>query len=338
LDPQRDTAGQDWELLDQDREFFFRELQSFVPDRIFDAHAHLHAKAQFRVSPPEWIAGGPDVAGLAVYSRYNGALLPGRACSGLFFGFPHRDLDHDLANDFVAAEVRRDPGSRAQMLVLPDMDPEYIRQTVRRQGFVGLKCYHVYAGEAPTWNASIPSFLPEAHVRIAHEEGLSITLHMMRPRALADPLNQEAIRRYAGRYPNMRLILAHAARGFNPHHTIEGIGALRGLRNVWCDTSAVTEAGAFEAILETLGVERLLYGSDFAVSHLRGRCVALGDSFLWLSARNTDYRAWYGDMRPVLVGLESLRTLKLACHHLHLSDAQVEKIFFANARELYRLP
>ena len=221
------------------------------------------------------------------------------------------------------------------MLVRPGMDPEFIRETVRREKFVGLKCYHVYAAETPTCDAAIPDFLPEEHVRIAHEEGLSITLHIMRPRALADPGNQEVIRRYAERYPDMRLILAHAARGFNPHHTIEGIECLRGLRNVWCDSSAVTEAGAFEAIVDTLGVDRLLYGSDLPVSHMRGRCVAIGDSFLWLTGANTDYRAWYGDVQPVLVGLESLRALKLACRHLRLSDSQIEKIFYGNAAELY---
>src|SRR5438034_1361609 len=95
-------------------------------------------------------------------------------------------------------------------------------------------------------------------VRPAHQEGnperlgLSITLHMVRDRALADPLNQATIRRYCERYPNMRLILAHAARGFNPWHTIEGIDSLRGLENVWFDTSAVTEAGAFEAIVDAV--------------------------------------------------------------------------------------
>jgi predicted TIM-barrel fold metal-dependent hydrolase len=97
----------------------------------------------------------------------------------------------------------------------------------------------------------------------------------------------------------------------------------------------VTEAGAFEAIVETLGVDRLLYGSDLPVSHLRGRAVALGDSFLWLSAGNTDYSAWYGDVLPVLVGLESLRALKLGCRRLRLSDSQIEKIFYRNAVELY---
>jgi glutamate-1-semialdehyde 2,1-aminomutase len=174
-------------------------------------------------------------------------------------------------------------------------------------------------------------------VRVAHEEGLSITLHMVRPRAMADPSNQEVIRRYAERYPKARFILAHAARGFNPHHTVMGIGALAGLKNVWCDTAVVTECGALEAIVQTLGVDRLLYGSDFPVSHMRGRCVALGDSFLWLTAENTDFRAGYGDVEPTLVGIESLRALKLACLNLGLSDSQVEAIFFGNAAELFAL-
>jgi glutamate-1-semialdehyde 2,1-aminomutase len=232
-------------------------------------------------------------------------------------------------------QVRRDPASRGQMMVRPDTDPEWIRAEVRREGFVGLKCYHVYATEEPTFNAPIPSYLPEEQVRIAHEEGLSITLHLVRPRALADPVNQEVIRAYCERYPNVKLILAHAARGFNPHHTIEGIGTLRGLPNLWCDCSAVTDAGACEAILLTLGVERLLWGSDFPVSHTRGRCVAIGDSFLWLSPDNTDFAAHYAHVQPTWVGLESLRVLKLAAMTLRLTDAEVEAIFWGNAQAVW---
>jgi glutamate-1-semialdehyde 2,1-aminomutase len=212
-----------------------------------------------------------------------------------------------------------------------------IRETVRRDGFVGLKCYHVFSRESPTFSASIGSYLPESHVRVAHEQRLTITLHMVRPRAMADPANQQTIRSYAEKFPDARLILAHAARGFNPHHTIEGIESLRGLPNVWCDTSAVTDGGALEAIVRTLGVERLLYGSDFPVSHLRGRCVAMGDSFIWLTRDNVDFGQPIGAVVPTLVGLEALRTLKLACMNLGLSDSQVERIFYANAAELFGL-
>ena len=321
---------------DLDQELFARELESFVPPRIFDAHAHLYRAAFFSDNLPRIAATYPEM-GWTEFSEIAQEITPGRRISGLFFGWPSLENDIHANNCFVRDQVRSDPNSRGQMLITPSMDPEFIRATIRSNGFVGLKCYHIFSSQKPTYDAHIPAYLSEEHVRIAHEEGLSITLHLVRTRAIADPENQEIIRSWAIKYPNARFILAHAARGFNPHHTIEGIGALHGLRNVWCDTSAVTDSGAFEAIMRSLGVDRLLYGSDAPVSHLRGRCVAIGDSFLWLSDSNTNFSAAYAPLSPTLVGLESLRTLKLACWNLNLSDSQVEKIFWGNASELYCL-
>ena len=231
------------------------------------------------------------------------------------------------------------------------MDAETILDDVRRLGMTGLKCYHTmaplnprlgtpesgagsYTAGDPTWTAPIEAYLPEEHVAAANTLGLTITLHMVRDRALADPVNQAAIRRYCESYPNMRLILAHAARGFNPWHTIEGIESLRGLDNVWFDTSAVTEAGAFEAIVETMGHEKLMYGTDFHVSHTRGRCIAIGDSFHWLYADDMDLEEKHISLQPVLIGLESLRSIRLACDRLKLSERQVDDIFYGNAAAL----
>ena len=324
-----------WPYLDSDRAFFERELASFIPPRLFDAHAHLYDCAHFGSAPPELVRQGPATVGAGVYQTFMEQMLPRRQVSGLFFGWPEAGTDLAAMNDFVGREVGRERAWRAEMLVRPEMDVESMRESVRRHHFVGLKCYHVYASERPTFQAAIPSYLPEAQVRLAHEEGLAVPLHMVRSRALADASNQEAIRRYAERYPHARLILAHAARGFNPSHTVAGIGALRGLKNVWFDTSAVTECGAVEAIARTMGVERLLYGSDFPVCYQRGRCVAIGDSFLWLGEDNTNFGADYSRVQPTLVGYESLRALKLSCLNLGLSDTDVERIFYGNAVELF---
>jgi hypothetical protein len=49
---------------------------------------------------------------------------------------------------------------------------------------------------------------------------------------------------------------------------------------------------------------RVLYGSDFPVTHLRGRCVGVGDSFLWISPGNCDLKAAYaehGEIQTALV-------------------------------------
>lgn len=326
-----------WRVVDADRELFERELATFVPLRLFDAHAHLYEKQHFSNELPELVKNGPDSAGWDTYQEFMTQILPKRRISGLFFGWPVSGLDTVTANEFLISQVHKDSNSRGLMIVQPEMDPEFIRETVRRNGMVGLKCYHCFAREQPTFEADIPSYLPEEQVRVAHEEGLTIMLHLVKRRGIADPSNQEVIRTWAKRYPNARLILAHAARGFNPHHAVQGIGALRGLRNVWCDTSAVTENGGFEAIVRTLGADRLMYGSDFPVTHVRGRCVALGDSFFWLSLENANLRASYGDIRPTLVGLESLRALKLAALNLGLSDSQLESIFFGTAAKLFNL-
>ena len=325
-----------------ERALFERELKSFVPDVVYDAHAHLWAKAD--VPGQGWgtfQSIEEPVVTLATYRQRMDELMPGvRVRGGLFIpgAVGATDKGMQAENELVAREVASDPECCGSLLVTPQLDPDYIRQEVRRLHLSGLKCYHVHSGKTPSWDAEIPDYLPEAQVQVAHEEGLCITLHMVRRRALADASNQHWIRYYCQKYPNMRLILAHAARGFNPNHTIEGIGALKGLPNVWCDMAAVTDVGACEAIIETLGHERLMWGSDFPVSHLRGRCVAIGDGFLWLYEDTLDWNTvWFLPLQPVLIGLESLRVLKQATWHQRLTDSQVEDIFSNNTRRLLGL-
>jgi len=323
-----------WEIRDYDHEFFAKELEDFVPDQVFDAHVHLYELAHWGSGSP--VEKGPTVVSLEEYWRQMEWLTPGRTTSGLFFGAGLSEEWRNASNEFVAREVAKDKNSRGQLIISPKQDPELVRQEVRRNNFVGLKVYHTFVYRKDSWNAEIKDFLAEEHVRIAHEEELTITLHIVKARALADPANQAQIRYYCDKYPKIKLILAHAGRGFNPFHTIEGIHALSGLRNLWCDSSAVTEAGGFEAILEALGHDRLIWGSDFPISHLRGRCVAIGDTFLWLYEDTLDWDtvAAHGKIQPLFVGHESLRALKFAARKMRLSDSQIEDIFYNNARRM----
>src|SRR5580765_4126542 len=75
-----------WELRDADRELFERELESFVPDRIFDAHAHLYEKWYF----PEGSAHrhnlqhAPEQCGLREFRELSGWITPRRQVDALF--------------------------------------------------------------------------------------------------------------------------------------------------------------------------------------------------------------------------------------------------------------
>ena len=316
-----------------DRTFFERELASFIPDKVFDAHCHLWIAEEV----PWRVANMDGSIGFDQYVRLMDDLHPERRLGALFISYaiPGRPTGVERGNAWVAAQVAREPTSyRGEFFVRPGDDPEWVRQEVRRFGLHGLKCYHTFAPVIPTFEARIPDYLPEPLVKVAHDEGWVITLHMVRSRACADPDNIYWIRRYCETYPDMRLILAHSARGFQPAHNLEGLPHLKGLDNLYFDTSANCEPLAHQAIIRIFGHERLMYGSDLPVSHQRGRSVGAADSFFFVDQETPVWNAKQLSFEPVLLGLEHLRSIKWACWSERLSDEAVEDIFWNNAATL----
>ena len=136
-----------------DSELFRRELDSFVPDRICDAHMHLWALSHL---PPigydTFRQLETDVIGLPVYQNWMAELLPGRSVEGglMLPGSVGAIGDQiEAQNAFTGAEAAANAGWRGAMLVSPDMDAEYVRGEVRRLGLRGLKSYHVQSSRTP---------------------------------------------------------------------------------------------------------------------------------------------------------------------------------------------
>lgn len=326
------------EVNEFDLDLWDRFLKDFVPSESFDAHAHLWRNVDLGKPTPALAAAGPEVVTRSVYDERLSLWMPDRCpTGGLFFPFPTRQLDVAGANRHLADEVKDDPNSLGLMIVTPQQSPEDVDQQVERDGFVGFKVYHLFASRENTFLAPTEEFIPEWAWEIANQRGLSIMLHMVLPRALAEPENQRYIREHCIRYPNAKLILAHAARGFCGKHTVEGIDSIRGLDNVYFDTSAVCEPSAFEAILKVFGPGRLFFGADFCVTEMRSRCVDLADDFLWLDEIRADFsRARCA--KPTLLGLESLLALRQACENQNLDATDIEEIFCNGARRMLGLP
>ena len=315
-----------------DIEFFQRELESFLPDCIYDAHTHLWKSDLINWTLP----GVEGDCGYAEYQRCMEDIHPGRTTHALFIPFittEHREQSL-VANQWIAEQLTHDPKSRGLFFVKPEDDPEWIREQVRELGLHGLKCYHTMAATDPTWNADIDAFLPESFVQVAHEESLAITLHIVKARALGDSANREWIRRTCQKYPDMKLILAHSGRAFQPAHNLEGLPDLVGLDNLYFDTSANCEPIAHQAIIRILGHDRLMYGSDLPISHMRGRSLSAADTFIWLYENTPVWGENHAQINPVLIGLEHLRSLKWACWSEKLTDSQVEDVFYHNAAKL----
>ena len=252
---------------------------------------------------------------------------------GLFFADPRKDADTDKLNQWTIEQVRSRPNSRALVVVTPDCDPDHTATTLEDKQVVGFKPYWVYSKEPDPFRSSIGSFLPEWVWRIADQRRAIIMLHLVKDLALADPVNQQEIRTLCEKYPNAQLVLAHAGRCFHAPHAAAGAAAYRGLDNLWFDNSAVCEPEALTAILNEFGPRRMLWGSDFPVSAMVGKCITLGDSFFWLypdTIRSGPNRG----VQMFPIGLEALRAISQASENCRLTQRDVEDIFFANAMRL----
>lgn len=326
-----------WQLTECDRETIARDLDGLLPDRIYDAHAHLY-RAEWWSDPPAHVTAGPPDITLEVYREQMGWLFGGREVHGLHFAFPFPaapEVSLAPANEWVAREVRKDRAARGQFLVRPTDDPEWVREEVRRLGLRGLKPFIFYADVPDIYQANLPDVLPEPLAQVASEEGWTVTFHLVRSRGVADPSNRHWIRHYCETYPGMQLILDHCARGFNPYHVLEGLPSLAGLDNLWIDASSVCNALAVQAALAVVGPGRMLYGSDFFVSHMRGTNFACGDTFIWVDEETALAQPGYSPGAGLpLVGVENLRAIKAALWAARLTEAQVEAFFWSNAAGL----
>ena len=327
-----------WNYNELDREMT-EELQPFLPDRIFDAHAHIYRAAD--LSAKTGFEGeGPEEVTVEVWSEHMARLFgKSQLQGGLFLPLPFVPTAADGSgldqpNDFVVGQLRTWPESRGLLLIAPQYSEEKVSGYLENPQIVGFKPYHTFSKQKPTFDAPLDSFLPEWAWELAHERELVITLHMVRPRALADPDNQREIREMCLKYPQAKLVLAHAARGFHAPNTIKGLPALKGLENVWFDTSGVCESAAIIAILKEFGPRRVMWGSDFPVSEMRGRAVTVGDGFAWLQWDTLDWDSMHVQANATLVGLESLRAMQEVADNFGLNEQDLQDIFCDNAQRL----
>jgi glutamate-1-semialdehyde 2,1-aminomutase len=322
-----------FEVRASDVALFDRELRAFVPPQAFDAHAHWYDLGLMdrRAYPDAAVVAMPDY--LAVQRAWMGDLAPRR---GLFFPMPTAALPTRDANLVLTEQLQMTPDSRGLAIVRPEEDPSEIERLILEHDLRGFKVYHLFAERRDTQQAGCDEYMSRWMWELAEQHGLILMLHLVRDRALADAGNLAYLQKHAREFPNARIVLAHAGRGFCGRHTVEGLPHLRGLANVYFDTSVICEPLALEAILEAFGPRRLLYGSDFPLSQLRGKAITAGDGFHWVYEHDVpaEQRQAAG---LTLVGLESLLAVRDACRRQHLRDADVERIFRGNVEQLLGL-
>ncbi len=310
------------------------ELIEFLPARIFDIHAHLYRIADLNISQLGILAKGPVEVSYKVWNTRMTELMCDKELSGgLFFPMPTEKCELESANDFLLSQIKEKELSRGLVMVSPDTSPQELTFLLNQPGIVGVKPYHVFSKEHPTWESSLSGFFPEWQMELANARGSIVMLHIVKNRAIADPDNIKEIRDMCSRYPRIKLVLAHAARCFHAPYAREGIKKLRGLENIWFDLAGICEPEALMVVLKEFGPRKLMWGSDFPISQIRGKSLTVGDGFVWL---DENFCSWEKSAfaNPVLLGIESVRAMKLAADEFGLNKTDIEDIFYENANRL----
>jgi hypothetical protein len=334
-------AMSELDRTDLDVRIWEEELEDFVPHKVFDVHTHIYRWA-FNLDPGK--AAGPMQKTIGTYfpevtfelaDAVDSALMPGREVERLAFPFPFPNpCDFEASNTYVAAETAKGRSSRGLMLVHPGMSTGDIEATLRATGLIGLKPYRFYASTGDAVEGRITDFLPEQQIAVADRLGLIIMMHVAKSAAIADPENIADVVRLSEKYPGAKWVLAHCARSYSAWAIEKAAKHLRDLPNVWYDTSTVCEADALDALYTGVGVDRVMYGTDDMIGPMRGKYVAFGRSWAYLSPDNHAMSLAHCDGRMTYIRYEQLRAMKRGARQIGLTTAQRQALFHDTARAL----
>lgn len=330
------------ELNDLDVRIWSEDLDAWVPQRIFDVHTHIYdwrhnldpnkdASGMGKMLGDQW-----KVSSYPLCDAVDATLMPGRTVHRLAFPFPFQHpCDFDGANEFLANELKGHPQSGGLLLVHPGMTAEFAEQQIDRYGFLGFKPYRFYATSGDATNCGIGEFMPEHLIEVAHRRGLLIMMHVSKRDAIADEDNIRDMLRFCEQYPQAKWILAHCARSYSAWAIERAARRLRGLPNVWYDTSSVCESDAVDALYQGVGSDRVMYGSDdIPVGVLRGKYIAFGYAWAYLSESNHSLGLTHCDARMTFTRYEQLRAMRRASERMKMTPAQLAALFHDTARAL----
>ena len=314
-------------------------LQKFIPDKIFDMHAHIH-NVEHIENNPDSLTVRHGTATAKGFLEEQKALFGDRLVRGMLIPFPTMNFKTpgipDKVNAWFLEQLKTVPSCVGEVYVKPGDTREHIESLLVSDQIKGFKCYHITAKtDGPTFKANIDEYLPEVAWEIANERGFVITLHMVKELSLADPENLAYIKEKTARYPNAKLILAHCARGFSAWTTIETVRQLKGIPNLYYDMAAISEPATMYEVIRQAGADKVMWGSDYCIDRVRGRAYSCGLTFAWLYEYDLPKEGIHMPMS--LVCLESLFAFYQASLMLELTQTQVEDIFYNNAVRLLGL-
>jgi len=331
-------------LPDLDISFYQREIAPWLPPRILDFHAHTWSANEWLVRPWETDASGGRYMVTETFYPPAQLLADGRYCfpdreyEAVCFGYPTPAVDWEKDTAYVAAAARQYPELKPLLLAGPalDVSTERYAQVLDEGRFYGFKVFLNWFGNN-YGDVAIDDMMGPTERKLANERRLVVMLHVPRSGRLADPIIQAGIRDLARECPNAQIVLAHCGRCYLPGEMSAAIGCLRGLDNVWLDSSMVMDPVVLQLVLKEVGSARLLFASDFPVAAMRGRRVQVLDHWVDVVLPGYPKSAYRVSGEGFAAGpmvWEIVLALRWACELCGVTAAERQGIFYDNGAAL----
>lgn len=338
------------EVTSNDTSFYNERLRDFLPSKIIDCHTHIwleefksHTHMPVRtVLWPNMVARDNSAEEMmSIYSK----MFPDKEVIPVVFGCVYNDYDIKKCNTYVREKAAQYKFP-SLMVATPTMNVEQLEKDIRDGGFFGCK---VYLNFSPSYISEkeirIYDFLPPEQLAMLDRNGWAVMLHIARANRLKDPLNLAQLMEIDEKYPNAKVIVAHIGRAYTNEDLGNSMNVLKYSKNLLFDFSANTNSYVMSKLVETVGIDRIMFGSDMPLTKMRARRIVEDGIYI-----NLVPKGLYGNisndihMREVeneeadkitYFLYEEIDAFKKVAQDLKLSKEEIEKIFYKNAAKLF---
>ena len=337
-----------FDVLPVDKKFYREKLEEFLPDRIFDVHAHVFQKTKASSEPAgktvTWPSRVADCNPVEDLEETSALMFPGKKYVPLMFGVTAKADANGDPNAYVST-VSKERGYPALLFTGPDTEPDKLEADIINGGFEGIKVYLTLAPDyIPVNEIRIFDFLTHEHLEVMDRHGWVVMLHISRPARLRDPLNLAQLLEIERRYRNLHLIVAHVGRAYCNSDAGDAFEVLKSTKRMLFEISANTNSWIFEQLIRMAGPSRILFGSDLPITRMRMKRIERDGIYV-----NLVPRGLYGDVsgdknmgeldppesdQLTFFLYEEIEAFRQAAVRTKLSREDVERVFWGNAAGL----
>ncbi len=327
-----------------DEEFYNKNLKGRLPERIIDAHVHMNlpehvANVSKETIKNDWAMECGFIMPYEDANQYYSILFPDLKVDTVAFPMPLPEADIRANNGYLE-KLQAQGKLKALMTVRPEWDAAYCEETLLKGGFSGFKPYPYMASSVKGAEVSIFDFLPHRQLAILDKHKKAVLIHLPRKGRLPDDDNIWEIKTIVDRYPNIKVVIAHYGRCFTHKFLEEGLKKLGEVTNaIYYDTAAVMNPQVHKAAFESLGTERILFGTDIPILLWHGRrrwteteyFNLCRENFSWNKHEELDKEAKY-----TFFVYEQVKNMLDSLMQAGASTQDINNIFSLNADKVYK--